>query len=368
MPLGAHHLHAPVFACESWNRDPIVCVEERLRLAREIADEIGLLAGLDVRVLHLLDRLLPVVAESELARRLLHLAQRERILALRDGDELLGRVRNHLVLEIDLEPIGADGIADDWAVVEHTARVSRRQRRRRNPDDLLAQRARVPRHRRIELQVGRLRPPGEHRVVAVVVAVPRRDGRANAVKVVGRAVGDRARHLGRRRTRLRGGVGLCGGGCWRVEQRAHAVYDARRLRECACGRDGINGEEIAPSVLKREQLVGERQQRSGLAAHRVAAVHHRELVLQIAVEEDVVGLAFRVQLVEVDLAKAHPPRGIEVAQPFPLVRRLARVIAGAEGSCVDCVALDDSCQVARGARHQLAELGDGNGGVDGNDR
>src|SRR3972149_3198270 len=78
-------------------------------------NELRLLPGLDERVLALLHRGLPLVAEPHLARRLLDLAQAERVLPLRDRDQFRGRVGNHLVLEVGLEPVGADRVADDGA-------------------------------------------------------------------------------------------------------------------------------------------------------------------------------------------------------------------------------------------------------------
>src|SRR5262245_8422923 len=51
LALGGHHLHAPVLARERRNRYPVVLIEERLGLTREIANDLGLLAGIDVGVL-----------------------------------------------------------------------------------------------------------------------------------------------------------------------------------------------------------------------------------------------------------------------------------------------------------------------------
>src|SRR6476646_5713852 len=55
-----HHLHVPVFFRKLWYRHPVMLRKEIFGLSREVADEIGLLAGLDVGLLHLFHRRFPV--------------------------------------------------------------------------------------------------------------------------------------------------------------------------------------------------------------------------------------------------------------------------------------------------------------------
>src|SRR3972149_5132149 len=143
-------------------------------------NELRLLPGLDERVLALLHRGLPLVAEPHLARRLLDLAQAERVLPLRDRDQFRGRVGNHLVLEVGLEPVGADRVADDGARALVAAPPAAPGRaggplsppRRGEAHQPLANRARVARQRFVESRERIARPPGEHRVVPVVEPVP----------------------------------------------------------------------------------------------------------------------------------------------------------------------------------------------------
>ena len=219
LALGREHFHAPIFLGERRNRDPVVRVEVRLGLTRQIANHFDLLARLDVGVLHLLHRGLPVVAEAHLARGLLRFTEAEGVLLLGDRDQLLGRVRDHLVDEIGLEAFGADRVADDrtFAVVSAAAtttaastsastaacRSTSRGHRRAGTEsnDALAQCARVRRHRFIELAIRILEPPREHRIETVVVAIPVADCAAELIEIVGAAVGDRLRDARRHRTR-----------------------------------------------------------------------------------------------------------------------------------------------------------------------
>ena len=80
---------------------------------RKIADQRRLLARLDVRLLDRFKRLLPVVAVTHFARRLLHLGFAPGQFLVRDLDQLLGRVRDHLVLQFLQQSFPADRIADD---------------------------------------------------------------------------------------------------------------------------------------------------------------------------------------------------------------------------------------------------------------
>src|SRR4029077_11520835 len=77
-------------------------------LAGEVADQLRLLSGRDVLRLHELQGLGPVVAAAQLARRLFHALLAPRELALRDRDQLLGRVRDHLPRELRLQALASD--------------------------------------------------------------------------------------------------------------------------------------------------------------------------------------------------------------------------------------------------------------------
>ena len=148
------------------------------RLEQHRANRRGLTAGRRVHVLHLLDRLLPVVPEAHLARRLPHLLLAPRELFLAERDQLLRRIRDHLVRQILLEPEAAAGVARNAAVVglSRNVRLRRHLRAREHP---LARRAdeevvdlRVP-GQRVEVERPERREPG-----LVVLRVARRRRRA----------------------------------------------------------------------------------------------------------------------------------------------------------------------------------------------
>ena len=96
------------------------------RLEEHVAHDRRLAAGRHVHALHLLDGALPVVAEPHLARRLLHLLLVPRELAVGERDELLGRVGNHLVGEIEHQSGPAARRARNAGVVGLARRVGLR--------------------------------------------------------------------------------------------------------------------------------------------------------------------------------------------------------------------------------------------------
>ena len=75
------------------NGDQILVADELLGLQLEIAHQRRLLARRHVRVLDLLERGAPVVAEAHVARRLIHLVLGPRVFAIADLDELLPACR-----------------------------------------------------------------------------------------------------------------------------------------------------------------------------------------------------------------------------------------------------------------------------------
>ncbi len=110
-------------ACDLRHGDEILRPQVVDRLEQHVADHGRLLAGLDVHALDLLDRAFPVVAESHLPRRLLHLLFLPREFLVGEGDELLRRVRNHLVREIHDEAGTAAGSARNAGVVGLARRI-----------------------------------------------------------------------------------------------------------------------------------------------------------------------------------------------------------------------------------------------------
>ena len=106
--LGRHHGHAPRVAAEPGDRHHVVGVEVFDRLDGEVADQGGLLARLDVERLDVLEGRVPVVAQAHLASGLLHLALAPAQLLAGEVDQLFGRVRDHLRLELAQQCIAAD--------------------------------------------------------------------------------------------------------------------------------------------------------------------------------------------------------------------------------------------------------------------
>ena len=114
--LGRHHGHPPRVAAELGDRHQVVGIHVIDRLEGQVADQGRLLAGLDVQRLDVLEGSLPVVALAHLARGLLHLVLAPGQLVAGELDQLFGRVRDHLVLELAQEGLAADRVADDLAI------------------------------------------------------------------------------------------------------------------------------------------------------------------------------------------------------------------------------------------------------------
>src|SRR5204863_4942330 len=81
----------------------------------EIADHFRLFAGFNIQGLNVLERLLPVVAVTEIPRSLLHLVFAPGHLLVGDGDQFFGRIRNHFRLQLAQQRVAPDWIADDVA-------------------------------------------------------------------------------------------------------------------------------------------------------------------------------------------------------------------------------------------------------------
>jgi hypothetical protein len=247
--------------------------------AREIANEVGLLARLDVRVLHLLERLSPVVTEPHLARRLFHFRFTPRVLALRDLNQSLGSVRHHLVREVRGETRGADGIADDRIVVAIA-----------DADDSLAQHLRVGLEGIVCLLVRIGRPPAEERIVARVVAVPLAERRAEVLHEAGCAERDEARRAQRVTRTSRRGVDARRGHL--LDDLPHAVDVRREPGQRPPGLLLIHRLEL---TARLHQVVHGRRERR-IAPHldelRPVTLELILLVFELVAEEDVVDPTF----------------------------------------------------------------------------
>ena len=173
--LRRHHRHVHRLGGDGRDGDEIVGAKVGDRLVDQIHDHSRLLPGLDGGLLGVLDRLLPVVAEAERARRLLHLRFAPREFTIRQRDQLLGRVRNHVVGEVANQPGAAARTALNVRGVG-LARRAGRNRLARSPDLGL--------RRPLDIEVIDLRVAGE---AIEVERLQRREPRL-VIGVVGRRI------------------------------------------------------------------------------------------------------------------------------------------------------------------------------------
>ena len=78
-------------------------------------------AGLDITVLYVLERFFPVIAKAEIARGFFHFRFAPGHLFIGNGNQLFGRVGNHLKLQFADEGLTTDGIADNVTRVSGTS-------------------------------------------------------------------------------------------------------------------------------------------------------------------------------------------------------------------------------------------------------
>ena len=97
LALGRHHLHAERLSLDLGNRDQFVSAQEIDGLPHQIADHVGLLARRGVPVLDLVDRPLPIVAEPQGARGVLHFRLAPGELLVGQLDQLLGGIGDHFL-------------------------------------------------------------------------------------------------------------------------------------------------------------------------------------------------------------------------------------------------------------------------------
>ena len=249
-----------------------------------------------------------------------------------DGDQLVGRVRNHFVGEIGAQALGEHGVADDRRLLAGP-----------DADQVLAQRVAVRGQRLVEAAVRLARPPGEERIVAVVERVPVGQHDTQRVDLTGGTRGDDRRDVRPRdhATRLPG------------------LRDERLGQTGDLPRDGVQGRgggarvdalAIVAVFLQEPQPVDERQQRRHLRPARLAERERLEVVLDAVAQQDVVDLAFGVEAVEVRLRQPALPALVERAQPPVAGRRIRHLVAPLDRRLVEQVADHRHAEVALGAR------------------
>src|SRR6185503_19046376 len=118
----SHHLHPPALAREFRDRYEVVVFDKLDGFEREIANHLRLFAGFHVEIFDVFERLVPVVAVTEIARSLLHFVFTPRHLLLADRDDFFRRVGNHLRAQLAQECFAPYRIADDVARIARSRR------------------------------------------------------------------------------------------------------------------------------------------------------------------------------------------------------------------------------------------------------
>jgi hypothetical protein len=258
---------------------------------------------------------LPPVVEAQRLGRLVHLGVAPLELAVRDLDELLWRVGDHLVGELAEQRLATDRIADQRLVVDAL-------------DQLLADRLRVAFERRVRLRVRLSGPPAEQRVVAVAVAKPPGQRTPQRVHPARRAMRDRRRrrHLAQLVVQLpdRGAERVqCGGDLLGIDR----VHPPARLREADDrlpeGQEGLRLRE-APRLL-------------------VQAAH---LVPEQVAEEQPLDLRVAAHPVEGEPVDGVEPPLVEALHPLAPCRRQRHAIAPHEPGPVGRIPLEKRPQLA----------------------
>ena len=114
---------------------------------RQVAHQLGLLPGVRVQSLHVLEGRVPVVAEPHLAGGPYHLRLAPGILPFADRNQFRGSVGDHLVRQVGAHAIGTDRVAHDRLVTTGL-----------HPHQLAAHEVRVTIERRVGRGVGRRGP------------------------------------------------------------------------------------------------------------------------------------------------------------------------------------------------------------------
>jgi hypothetical protein len=149
----------------------------------------------------------------------------------------------------------------------------------------------------------------------------------------------------------------------RVAAAAEAVDLSGDFGEQQRRRARIGAGQVSPSVLQREQPVGEWQQSRRLGALRVLPRQQVHLMLQVIGEQDVIELALATQPVEDELPQLGLPSGIELAHAPALIRRRRRIVAAPDRGEVGVEAVHDRCELAFRAADESLDIRGGRGGA-----
>ncbi len=101
LPARRHHLQSPGFGSQRWHGDQVVLAQVVDRLPGEITNQVRLFARRHVHRLHFFHSFLPIVPKAHFVRRLQQLGFAPGILADGDFEQLLRRVGNHFIAQLD---------------------------------------------------------------------------------------------------------------------------------------------------------------------------------------------------------------------------------------------------------------------------
>ena len=316
--LRAEHLDPPVVPGQRRDGDEPSRLDEVHRFKRQRPNEFGLFTWTDMQGLDVLQGSLPVLPVAKVSRGLEHLGFEEGELPFTDRDQLLRGVRNEFRRQVLEEGLAADRLADDRLfLIGPEARVPGPQRRV------------IPGQRGVRAPIWHLRPPGEHRVVAVVIAKPL------AQRCLERPEG------GRRPKGTHGRDGPLRGGLRATAGRIHRLS---QVRQCLGRAPRINQFHAAAGLHQVNDRSAERQQRLHLCPEPLLPLHQLGFIVEAGPQKDIVDPGLLPQCREVHLPQCPLPPRHKLPLPVP-----------AQGRMLDMPAPEQGCPVHLVAVHQVPE-------------
>ena len=225
-------MHAPTFARERRHSYEIVLLDVFDRFDSQITNQLRLFAGLNVQPLNVFERLVPIVAIAQVARGFLHLGFTPGELLISDGNQFFRSVWDHLRGQLDHQCFTANRITNNIARITGprvaasspletgllvqrsictTAGRPRSSIRNfsRSHTGLVTHEGGIVLQRLVRRLIRLGHPPGEDRIVAIVIVEPVSKRVSQAADICGRAISNILLHAERARSYLSGRLGLC---------------------------------------------------------------------------------------------------------------------------------------------------------------